>query len=53
KGHVKRECWQLKKNGDSRRKDPESSNTQRNVAHTSDDGEIMYSEAATISKDKQ
>ncbi|PON55458.1 Zinc finger, CCHC-type, partial [Parasponia andersonii] len=41
KGHVKRECLQLKKNRDSREKDPESSNAQGNVANTSDNGEIL------------
>ncbi|PON50826.1 Zinc finger, CCHC-type, partial [Parasponia andersonii] len=53
KGHIKRECWQLKKNGDSKGKDPESSNTQGNIANTSDDEEILYSEVATISKDRR
>ncbi|PON75346.1 Zinc finger, CCHC-type, partial [Parasponia andersonii] len=41
KGHIKRECWQLKKNRDSRGKDPESSNAQENVANTSNDEEIL------------
>ncbi|PON87243.1 Zinc finger, CCHC-type [Trema orientale] len=53
KGHIKRECWQLKKNRDSRGKDPESSNAQENVTSTSDDGEILYNEAATIFKDRR
>ena len=43
KGHVKKECWLLKKSGDS-----ESSKAQGNVASTSSNGEVLYSEATTI-----
>jgi len=47
RGHLKKECWNNKKNGE---KTSEASTSQGCVAITSDDGEIMYSEAATSSK---
>ena len=53
KVHVKRECWQLKKNGDFRGKDPKTSTAQGNIASTLDDGEILYSEVTTFSKDRR
>ena len=50
KGHVKKECWQLtKKKGN----DLKTSKTQGCVASNSNDGEILFSEAATISKDRR
>ena len=49
KGHIKKECCYLQKNG----KGPGSSNTQENIASTSYDGEILYSEATTIAKGRK
>ncbi|KAH9794218.1 hypothetical protein KPL71_004820 [Citrus sinensis] len=51
KGHVKKECWSNQKRREG--KEPESSNAQGCVASTSDDGEILYSEATTISEGKK
>ena len=48
KGHYKRECWHLKKNEEVKRKGVEPLKAQGCVASTSDDGEILYSEATTI-----
>ena len=45
KGHVKKECWNSQMRWEG--KEPESSNAQRCVASTSDDGEIIYREATT------
>lgn len=42
KGHLKKDCWNKKKSGGL-----ESSNSQGNIASTSENGEILYSEAAT------
>jgi len=47
KGHVKKECWNNKKNGE---KNFATSTSQGCVASTSNDGEILYSEATTSSK---
>ena len=50
KRHVKKEYWQLtKKKGN----DLETSKAQGCVASNSNDGEILLSEAATISKDRR
>ncbi|KAH9698451.1 hypothetical protein KPL71_024012 [Citrus sinensis] len=46
KRHVKKEFWSNQKRKDG--KEPESSNAQGCVASTSDDGEILYSEATTV-----
>ncbi|KAH9802840.1 retrovirus-related pol polyprotein from transposon TNT 1-94-like protein [Citrus sinensis] len=51
KGHVKKECWSNQKRRDG--KEPESSNAQGCVTNTSDDGEILYSEATIISKGRK
>ncbi|KAH9670456.1 hypothetical protein KPL70_016992 [Citrus sinensis] len=51
KGHVKKECWNNQKRREG--KEPESSNAQGCVASTSDDGEILYSEATTISEGRK
>ncbi|KAH9699234.1 Integrase catalytic domain-containing protein [Citrus sinensis] len=51
KGHVKKECWSNQKRREG--KEPESSNAQGCVASTSDDGEILYSEATTISEGRK
>ena len=49
KGHIKKDCWSKKKS-----ENPESSNAQGNVASTSKDGEVLYSEAtATAGGRKQ
>ncbi|KAM7477388.1 hypothetical protein LguiA_025601 [Lonicera macranthoides] len=48
KGHYKKECRHLKKNEEVTWKGPESSKAQGCVASTSDEGEILYSEATTI-----
>ena len=53
RGHFKNECRLLKKNGDSKRKDPESSNAQGCVAENLSDGEILYNEATTIVESKK
>ena len=50
KGHVKKECWQLTK---KKMNDLETSKAQGCVASNSNDGEIMFSEATTISKDRR
>ena len=51
KGHVKKECWSNQKRIEG--KELESSNAQGCVANTSDDGEIHYSEAATVSEGRK
>ncbi|KAH9673800.1 hypothetical protein KPL70_018239 [Citrus sinensis] len=51
KGHVKKECWSNQKRKEG--KEPESSNAQGCVASTLDDGEILYSEATTVSEGKK
>ena len=51
KGHVKKECWSNQKRREG--KEPASSNAQRCVASTSNDGEILYSEATTVSEGKK
>ena len=51
KGHVKKECWSNKKRKEG--KEHESSNDQGCVASISDDGEILCSEATTISEGKK
>ena len=51
KRHVKKECWNNQKRRED--KDFESSNAQRYVTNTSNDGEILYSEATTISESKK
>ncbi|KAH9648557.1 hypothetical protein KPL70_025642 [Citrus sinensis] len=51
KGHVKNECWSKQKRKEG--KEPESSNAQGCVASTSDDGEILYSKATTVSKGRK
>ena len=51
KGHVKKECWSNQKRRDD--KEPESSNAQGCVASTSDDGEILYSEATIVSEGRK
>ncbi|KAH9689185.1 hypothetical protein KPL70_015411 [Citrus sinensis] len=51
KGHVKKECWSNQKRREG--KEPESSNAQGCVASTSDDGEILYSEATTVSEGRK
>ena len=51
KGHVKKECWSNQKRREG--KEPESSNAQGCVASTSDDGEILYTEATTISEGRK
>ncbi|KAH9668961.1 Integrase catalytic domain-containing protein [Citrus sinensis] len=51
KGHVKKECWSNQKKREG--KEPESSNAQGCVASTSDDGEILYSEATTVSEGRK
>ena len=48
KGHVKKECWSLKKSGD-----PESSKAQGNVSSTSNDSEVLYSKATTIAEGRK
>jgi hypothetical protein len=53
KGHYKRECWHLKKNEEAKGKGPESSKAQGCVASTSDDGEILYSEATTVTEGRR
>ena len=50
KGHVQKECWQLtKKKGN----DLETSKAQGCAASNSNNGEIMFSEAVKISKDRR
>ena len=51
KGHVKKEYWNNPKRREG--KDPESSNAQRCVASTSDDGEILYNGATTVSESRK
>ncbi|KAH9681067.1 Integrase catalytic domain-containing protein [Citrus sinensis] len=51
KGHIKKKCWSNQKRREG--KEPESSNVQGCVASTSDDGEILYSEATTVSEGKK
>ncbi|KAH9714562.1 hypothetical protein KPL71_020696 [Citrus sinensis] len=51
KGHVKKECWSNQKRREG--KESESSNAQGYVANTSDDGEILYSEATTVSEGRK
>ncbi|KAH9706497.1 hypothetical protein KPL70_012225 [Citrus sinensis] len=51
KGHVKKECWSNQKRREG--KEPESSNAQGCVASTSDDGEILYSEATIVSEGRK
>ena len=51
KWHVKKECYNYQKRRDD--KDHESSNAQGCVASTSDDGEILCSEATTISEGRK
>ncbi|KAH9725713.1 hypothetical protein KPL70_007982 [Citrus sinensis] len=51
KGHVKKECWSNQKRKEG--KETESSNAQGCVASTSDDGEILYSEATTVSEGRK
>ncbi|KAH9715183.1 hypothetical protein KPL71_020951 [Citrus sinensis] len=51
KGHVKKECWSNQKRKEG--KEPESSNAQGCVASTSDDGEILYSEATIVSEGRK
>ncbi|KAH9723668.1 hypothetical protein KPL70_007189 [Citrus sinensis] len=51
KGHVKKKCWSNQKRREG--KEPESSNAQGCVASTSNDGEILYSEAITISEGRK
>ncbi|KAH9671607.1 hypothetical protein KPL70_017434 [Citrus sinensis] len=51
KGHVKKKCWSNQKRREG--KEPESSNAQGCVASTLDDGEILYSEAATVSEGRK
>ena len=50
RGHLKKDCWQNKKNGG---KNSEASTSQGCVANTSENGEILYSEAAYSSKDEK
>ena len=40
KGHLKKDCWGLKKSAEDK--------PQGNIASISDDGEILYNEAATV-----
>jgi len=47
KGHVKKDCWHYKK---SKEQATEATTSQGCVASTSDEGEILYSEAAIGSK---
>jgi transposase InsO family protein len=49
KGHFKKDCW-FKKGIENT---AESSKPQGCVASTSEDGEVLYSEAATISTDRE
>ncbi|KAH9784261.1 hypothetical protein KPL71_009581 [Citrus sinensis] len=51
KEHVKKECWSNQKRKYD--KEPESSNAQGCVASTSDDGEILYSEATIVSEGRK
>ncbi|KAH9670648.1 hypothetical protein KPL70_017055 [Citrus sinensis] len=51
KGHIKKESWSNQKRREG--KEPKSSNAQGCVASTSDDGEILYSEATTILQGKK
>ncbi|KAH9708912.1 retrovirus-related pol polyprotein from transposon TNT 1-94-like protein [Citrus sinensis] len=51
KGHVKKECWSNQKRREGKK--PESSNAHGCVASTSDDGEILYSEATTVSEGRK
>ncbi|KAH9685484.1 hypothetical protein KPL70_013981 [Citrus sinensis] len=51
KEHVKKECWSNQKRREG--KEPKSSNAQGCVASTSDDGEILYSEATIISEGRK
>ncbi|KAH9734072.1 Integrase catalytic domain-containing protein [Citrus sinensis] len=51
KEHVKKECWSNQKRREG--KEPESSNAQGCVASTSDDGEILYNEAITVSEGRK
>ncbi|KAH9789507.1 Integrase catalytic domain-containing protein [Citrus sinensis] len=51
KGHVKKECWSNQKRKEGKK--PESSNAQGCLASTSDDGEILYSEATIISEGRK
>ncbi|KAH9689341.1 Integrase catalytic domain-containing protein [Citrus sinensis] len=51
KGHVKKECWSNQKIKEG--KEPESSNAQGCVASTSNDGEILYSEATIVSEGRK
>ncbi|KAH9769282.1 hypothetical protein KPL71_011940 [Citrus sinensis] len=51
KRHVKKECWSNQKRKEG--KEPESTNAQGCVASTSDDGEILYSEATTVSEGRK
>jgi hypothetical protein len=49
KGHFKKDCW-FKKGIENT---AESSKPQGCVANTSEDGEVLYSEAVTISTDRE
>ena len=49
KGHFKRDCW-FKKGIENT---AESSKPQGCVASTSEDGEVLYSEATTITTDRE
>ncbi|KAH9753523.1 hypothetical protein KPL71_015101 [Citrus sinensis] len=51
KWHVKKKYWSNHKRQEC--KEPESSNAQGCVASTSDDGEILYSEATTVSEGRK
>ncbi|KAH9733930.1 hypothetical protein KPL71_017199 [Citrus sinensis] len=51
KGHIKKECRSNQKRREG--KEPESSNAQGCVASTSDDGEILYSKATTVSEGRK
>ena len=51
KRHVKKECSSNQKSRDG--KEPKSSTAQGCVASTSDDGEILYSEATTVSEGRK
>jgi len=50
RGHLKKECWNNKKNGE---KTSEASTSQGCVASDSDDEKILYSEEATDSKGRR
>ncbi|KAK7255724.1 hypothetical protein RIF29_29143 [Crotalaria pallida] len=49
RGHLKKDCW-IKKNTE---KSPDATTSQGCVASTSDNGEILYSEAAISSKGRK